>query len=203
MPARHTTARRNCQPPLAEEQTLVSDMQWCGSLAGMHGARVPTWHLTGRRDVGEPLVRPVKASPSHCPSRRPPRSVRFGQPAARSGSSPRLQRAGRTNESLAATPSSTRQPVKAYPSETLHLVVTSPIRKSITASNFRARELPSAPGSWSRSTPSGVGLTHARGRKPVEDRPSARMIAGRLVPISQALSLSLDVLRDARDEARG
>jgi hypothetical protein len=95
--------------PSWEEQTLYrkSDMQWCGSLAGMHGC-VPTWHVTGLRgDVGEPLVRPVKSSPSHCPSRRPPRSVRFGPPAARSGSSPRLQRAGRTNESLAATPSST------------------------------------------------------------------------------------------------
>jgi hypothetical protein len=66
-----------------------------------------------------------------------------------------------------------------------------------------AWELPFAPGGWPRSTPSGVGLTHARGCRPVEDRPSARIIVGRLVPISRALSLSLDVLRDARDEARG
>ena len=57
--------------PSWEEQTLVSDMQRRESLAGMHG-RVPTWHLTGRRSTGEPLVWPVKASPSCCPSRRPP-----------------------------------------------------------------------------------------------------------------------------------
>ena len=175
--------------PLMGGTDAVSDMQWCGSLTGVHGC-VPTWHVTGRRSVGEPLVRPVKASPSHCPSRRPPRSVRFGPPAARSGSSPRLRRAGRTSESLAATPSSTRQPVKAYPSETLGLVVTLPIRMSISVSNLRARELLLAPRGWSRSAPSGLGLSHARGRKPVEDRPPARIIAGRLVPISRALSLS-------------
>jgi len=136
----------------------VSDMQWCGSLTGVHGC-VPTWHMTGQRDVREPLVRPVRASPSHCPSRRPPVvRLRFvGPPAARSGSSPRLRRAGRTSESIAATPSSTRQPVKAYPSETLHLVVALPIRKSITISYFRARVLPFAPGSWSLSS-------HSRGR---------------------------------------
>ena len=177
--------------PLLGGTDAVSDMQWCGSLTGVHGC-VPTWHVTGRRDVREPLVRPVRASPSHCPSRRPPVVLlRFvGPPAARSGSSPRLRRAGRTSESLAATPSSTRQPVKAYPSETLHLVVALPIRKSISVSYLWARELPFAPGGWPRSTPSGVGLTHARGCRPVEDRPPARIIAGRLVPISRALSLS-------------
>ena len=198
-------ARRNCQPPFGRNRRCIGyAVVW--SLAGVHGC-VPTWHVTGRRDVGEPLVRPVRASPSHCPSRRPPVVLLrfFGPPAARSGSSPRLRRAGRTSESLAATPSGTRQPVKAYPSETLRLVVTSPIGLSISVSNLRARELLLAPSprSWSLSAPSGLGLSHARGCKPVEDRPPARVIAGRLVPISQALSLSLDVLRDARDKACG
>ena len=48
---------------------------------------------------------------------------------------------------------------------------------SITVSYFRARGLPFAPGSWPRNAPSGVGLTHARGRRPVENRPPARIIA--------------------------
>ena len=164
--------------PLLGGTDAVSDMQWCGSLTGVHGC-VPTWHVTGRRDVREPLVRPVRASPSHCPSRRPPVVLlRFvGPPAARSGSSPRFRRAGRTSESLAATPSSTRQPVKAYPPETLRLVFSLPIRMSISVSNLRARELLLAPRSWSLSAPSGLGLSHARGRKPVEYRPPARVIA--------------------------
>jgi len=39
-------------------------MQLCGSLTCVHGC-VPTLHVTGRRSVGEPLVRPVKATTSH------------------------------------------------------------------------------------------------------------------------------------------
>ena len=66
----HTTARRNCQPPLGRNRRCIGYAA-VGSLAGMH-VRVPTWHLTGRRSTGEPLVWPVKASPSRCPSRRPP-----------------------------------------------------------------------------------------------------------------------------------
>ena len=169
----------------------------------------PRGILTGRRSMGEPLVRPVKASPSHCPSRRavdPLRSVRFGPPAARSGSSPRLRGAGRTSESLATTPSSTRQPVKACPSETLRLVIISPIRKIVSVSNFRARELPFAPGSWPLSTPSGLGLSHARGRKPVEDRPLTvlRRVLSRVdLCLSAELSLSLLTYCEVRETRAG
>ena len=134
---------------------------------------------TGRRHTGKPLGRPVKALPILLPvSSTPCRSMRFiGSPAARLGSPPRLRRAGRTSRCLAATPSSTRQPVKAYPPETLRLVFSLPIRMSISVSNLRARELLLAPRSWSLSAPSGLGLSHARGRKPVEYRPPARVIA--------------------------
>ena len=89
----HTTARRNCQPPYGRNRRCIGHAVG-GSLAGMHGC-VPTWHTTGQRDVREPLVRPLRASPSHCPSRQPPVvRLRFiGPPAARSGSPPRLRRA--------------------------------------------------------------------------------------------------------------
>jgi len=76
-----------------------------------------------------------------------------------------------------------------------------PIRMSISVSNLRARELLLAPRGWSRSAPSGLGLSHARGRKPVEDRPSARVIAvccalhhlGLVGSHSRALALTLSL----------
>ena len=77
--------------------------------------------MTGRRDVGEPLVRPVKASPSHCPSRRPPtfyassdlKSDRW--PAGREvgAAVPGSGEPGERTCSLSAAPSPAREPVKA------------------------------------------------------------------------------------------
>ena len=92
-------------------------------------------------------------------------------------------------------------PLRLCPSETLGLVVTSPIRKSFSASNLWARELLLAPRSWSLSAPSGLGLSHARGRKPVEYRPPARVIAvccafhhlGLVGSHSHALALTLSL----------
>ena len=170
----HATARRNCQPPYGRDRRM--DRICSGVMQQWIPGDTPS---TGRRHTGKPLGRPVKALPILLPvSSTPCRSMRFiGSPAARLGSPPRLRRAGRTSRCLAATPSSTRQPVKAYPPETLRLVFSLPIRMSISVSNLRARELLLAPRSWSLSAPSGLGLSHARGCKPVEYRPPARVIA--------------------------
>jgi hypothetical protein len=93
------------------------------------------------------------------------------------------------------------RPLRPCPSETLRLVITSPISLSISASNLRARELLLAPRSWSLSAPSGLGLSHARGCKPVEYRPLARVIAvccalhhlGLVGSHSHALALTLSL----------
>ena len=77
--------------------------------------------VTGRRDVGEPLVRPVKASPSHCPSRRPPTfyassDLKFDRwPAGREvgAAVPSSGEPGERTCSLSAAPSPAREPVKA------------------------------------------------------------------------------------------
>ena len=128
--------------------------------------------MTGRRDVGEPLVRPVKASPSHCPSRRPPRSVRFvGPPAARSGPP-------RTIESLAAAPSPAREPVKA-------VSIRGAAEGVLLADQLEqlGLELPCSGVSplqrevGPSTVASGPGLGHARSCRPVEHRPPARVIA--------------------------
>jgi hypothetical protein len=73
-----------------------------------------------------------------------------------------------------------------------------PVNEHHSVSNFRARVLPFAPRSWPLSTPSGLGLSHARGRKPVEDRPSARVlcllsryVAPLIISVVRALSLAL------------
>ena len=78
------------------------------------GAKDPAL-VTGRRDVGEPLVRPVKASPSHCPSRRPPTFCAFRWPAGREigAAVPGSKEPGERTCSLSAAPSPAREPVKA------------------------------------------------------------------------------------------
>jgi hypothetical protein len=140
--------------------------------------------VTGRRHTGRPLGPPVKAFPILLPvSLSPCRSLRFvGPPAASSGSPPRLRGAEQTSRCLRRPPHVLDRPSRPCPSETLRFEITSPIRMSISVSNFRARELPFAPRSWPLSAPSGLGLSHARGCKPVEDRPPTRIIAGRHVP---------------------
>ena len=137
--ARSPLPGENCQPPCGRDRNQAAAH---GPLSRFRGAKDPAL-VTGRRHTGKPLGRPVKAFPILLPvSLAPCRSMRFGPPASRSGSPLRLRRDGRTSKCLAATPSRTRQPVKACPSETLRLRTFSPIRMSISVSYFRARVLP-------------------------------------------------------------
>ena len=142
--------------------------------------------VTGRRDVGEPLVRPVKASPSHCPSRRPPTfyassDLKFDRwPAGREigAAVPGSGEPGERTCSLSAAPSPAREPVKAVSirgaaegvllaDQLEHLGVelpcsgVSPLQREVGPSTVA----------------SGPGLGHARSCRPVEHRPPARVIA--------------------------
>jgi hypothetical protein len=139
----------------------------------------------------------LRLSLSCCPCRRPPvvLCVSLARQPRGWGRRPGSEELGERVGVLQRPPRVLDRPLRPCPSETLHLVISSPIRMSLTISCFRARGLPFAPGSWPRSTPSGVGLTHARGRRPVEDRPP-RVLSRCLVPliISVVWALSLEDL---------
>ena len=113
--ARSPLPGENCQPPCGRDRNQAAAH---GPLSGCKGSCAL---VTGRRDVGEPLVQPVRASPSHCPSRRPPtfyassdlRSDRW--PAGREvgAAVPGSEEPGERTCSLSAAPSPSRPPVKA------------------------------------------------------------------------------------------
>ena len=158
--------------------------------------------MTGRRDVGEPLVRPVKASPSHCPSRRPPtfyassdlRSDRW--PAGREvgAAVPGSEEPGERTCSLSAAPSPVREPVKAVSTRgaaegVLHADQLEQLGLEPPCSGVSPLRREVGPS----TVASGPGLGHARSCKPVEHRPPARVIAFCVAPfiISAVRALSL------------
>jgi hypothetical protein len=136
--------------------------------------------VTGRRDVGEPLVRPVKASPSHCPSRRPPTFCAFRWPAGREVGAA-VPGSGEPDErtcSLLAAPLPAREPVKA-------VSIRGAAEGVLLADQLEqlGLELPCSGVSplqrevGPSTVASGPGLGHARSCRPVEHRPPARFIA--------------------------
>ena len=156
--------------------------------------------VTGRRDVGEPLVRPVKASPSHCPSRRPPtfyassdlKSDRW--PAGREvgAAVPGSEEPGERTCSLSAAPSPTREPVKAVSTRgaaegVLHADQLEQLGLEPPCSGVSPLRREVGPS----TVASGPGLGHARSCKPVEHRPPARVIAVSCALEPSSLSLSL------------
>ena len=115
-------------------------------------------------------VSPFRRSPSCCPCRCPP--VVLCVSSARRprdwGRRPGSEEPGERVGVLQRPPHVLDRPLRPCPSEILRLVIALPIGKSISVSYFRigksisvsyfrVRELPFAPGSWPRSTPSVVG----------------------------------------------
>ena len=92
--------------------------------------------VTGRRHTGRPLGPPVKAFPYPVARVDDPLSfvcvilAYYGPPAASSGSPPRLRGAERTSKCLRRPPHELDRPLRPCPSETLRLVITSPMGRS-------------------------------------------------------------------------
>ena len=155
--------------------------------------------VTGRRDPGEPLSWPVRAFPVPVSVPTTPcRSARFGPPASRSGSPPDSGEPVERVGAFRRPPRVLDSPLRLCPSETLRLGTSLPISKSNTVSCFRAWVLPLHREVGPATVTSGLGLSHARSRRPVETvhrRVLSRFICCALHHLrSWGLSLSLSPL---------
>ena len=150
-----------------------------GPLFGVQGPCVGDWCLVGETRASR-WVGPLRRSPPRCPSRGPPTFYAFRWPAGREvgAAVPSSGEPGERTCSLSAAPSPAREPVKAFSTRgaaegVLLADQVEQLGLELPCSGVSPLQREVGPA----TVTSGLGLSHARSRRPVDDRPPARFIA--------------------------